>query len=44
MSNSANDKGQEKPKQEKPAVDKAALDQSIKSHESAKNTGQIVKK
>lgn len=44
MSNSTNDKGQEKPKQEKPTVDKAALDQSIKSHEGAKNTGQTVKK
>jgi hypothetical protein len=43
MSQNNNTQSQEKPK-EAPKVDKASLAQSIKTHETAKNTNQIVKK
>jgi hypothetical protein len=43
MSQTNNTQSQEKPK-EAPKVDKASLAQSIKTHETAKNTNTTVKK
>jgi hypothetical protein len=42
--NNNNTTSQEKPKAPAPQVDKASLAESIKTHEAAKNTNQIVKK